>query len=678
MKQFRKRLAAGFLGMSLSCSAFGMPVLAANDAPTQNPSLYGFVAGSDQGTSDMIEKTGLQQLDYTDENGVTLSYWLYVPKNADGSVEEDLPLVVHMHGYSDGGKTRTVVNRHYGMGYQLLADRDNPVRKAILLMPQTPQATVNGTYLNDGNEQDRWVNLPGLTVNGNYWKRSNWDMQERERSQNLDAAYNLIKQVQNTYHTDLDRTYLSGESMGGCATWDLLLRDDEYLFAAAMPMCGIGDPTLAENASKTQIRMYHCKNDPTITSAAGRVMYEAMAPYGNVTYTEYDSTSHFCWNYAWSKTLDDDGNGVSNLEDAIDWMFNQSRKGTLDHTVDKAPLKQLMKKAEAASAADYDPKTLEKIARLAQEGETLLANVAATQEETARLCEKIAEWLSRKSSSLCFEQGVYPSQTWGDSHAWLAVDGNTSTFWDGNSNTLNPCVDIQLDHPVLLDSLTVTTRINASKYYKYEVYGSLDRKTWEKIGEKTSTAASTESGDTYTFDGDRLVSWIRLKGVESNVNNSFHIAEISATGSHAFLDLKERMETIDEILQEEEEKNVLPSSLKEQLETLSDSWQNVQLTVDTTDEQIEALIEQADSLIETVRSLPDMSLLKCALNKTHTLQLNEFAEGEDKTNLLTQAEAAQDLLDTVTAQQTVNAMTRDLGNRLLALRRLPDASRLPA
>ncbi len=73
-----------------------------------------------------------------------------------------------------------------------------------------------------------------------------------------------------------------------------------------------------------------------------------------------------------------------------------------------------------------------------------------------------------------------------------------------------------------------------------------------------------------------------------------------------------------------------------------------------------------------------MSLLKCALNKTHTLQLNEFAEGEDKTNLLTQAEAAQDLLDTVTAQQTVNAMTRDLGNRLLALRRLPDASRLPA
>ncbi|UNT92831.1 discoidin domain-containing protein [Allobaculum sp. Allo2] len=218
----------------------------------------------------------------------------------------------------------------------------------------------------------------------------------------------------------------------------------------------------------------------------------------------------------------------------------------------------------------------------------------------------------------------------GDSHAWLAVDGNTSTFWDGSSNTLNPCVDIQLDHPVLLDSLTVTTRINASKYYKYEVYGSLDRKTWEKIGEKTSTAASTESGDTYTFDGDRLVSWIRLKGVESNVNNSFHIAEISATGSHAFLDLKERMETIDAILQEEEEKNVLPSSLKEQLETLSDSWQNVQLTVDTTDEQIEALIEQADSLIETVRSLPDMSLLKCALNKTHTLQLNEFAEGKTK------------------------------------------------
>lgn len=52
--------------------------------------------------------------------------------------------------------------------------------------------------------------------------------------------------------------------------------------------------------------------------------------------------------------------------------------------------------------------------------------------------------------------------------------------------------------------------------------------------------------------------------------------------------------------------------------------------------------------------------------------------GKTKRIFLTQAEAAQDLLDTVTAQQTVNAMTRDLGNRLLALRRLPDASRLPA
>lgn len=77
-----------------------------------------------------------------------------------------------------------------------------------------------------------------------------------------------------------------------------------------------------------------------------------------LTYTEYDSTSHFCWNYAWSKTLDDDGNGVSNLEDAIDWMFNQSRKGTLDHTVDKAPLKQLMKKAEAASGSRLRSKNI--------------------------------------------------------------------------------------------------------------------------------------------------------------------------------------------------------------------------------------------------------------------------------------------------------------------------------
>ena len=674
MKRHFRTFAAGLLGMSLALSSPGVQVYAANDAPTQNPSLYGFTAGSDQGTTDMIEKTGLQQLDYTDENGVTLSYWLYVPKNADGSVDEDLPLVVHMHGYSDGGKTRTVVNRHYGLGYALLADRDNPDHKAIILMPQTPQTTVSGTYLKDGNEADRWVNLPALTVNGNYWKRSNWDMSDRARSDNLNAAYNLIKSVQSTYHTDADRTYLSGESMGGCATWDLLLRDDEHLFAAAMPMCGIGDPALAQNAADVPIHMYHCTNDPTITSTAGRVMYKALAKYGSTTYTEYDSGSHFVWNYAWSKTLDDDGNGKSNLEDAIEWMFNQSRNGTLDHSIDKAPLKEVVEKAKSVSEADYDPDTLARIESAAAAGQQLLDSTEAAADEVRSQTEEISVLLSRRSANLCFEQGVYPTQTWADSHAWLAVDGNTSTFWDGNSNTLSPELDIRLDHPVLLDSIHVTTRINASKYYKYEIYGSLDRENWEKIGEKTNTSASTDAGDVYTFDGSKLVSWIRIKGVESNVNNSFHLAEMEALGSHEFLDLEECMTELEGLLAGEN----LPESLAEQMNAILEDFDALKDSTSTTREEVLALMDTAVNLVETARTLPDLSLLKTALDKSKMLKMDAYADGEQKTQLSTEMQAAGALiLDPCNQSQAiVNQKAADLNSALLAMRLRPDGALL--
>ena len=63
---------------------------------------------------------------------------------------------------------------------------------------------------------------------------------------------------------------------------------------------------------------------------ATRLMYKEMRKYGNITFTEYADEEHPCWNSAYSPTLDDDGNGVSNLDDLINWMFNQSRNGTLD------------------------------------------------------------------------------------------------------------------------------------------------------------------------------------------------------------------------------------------------------------------------------------------------------------------------------------------------------------
>ena len=74
---------------------------------------------------------------------------------------------------------------------------------------------------------------------------------------------------------------------------------------------------------------------------------------GSVKYTEYADEEHPCWNSAYSPVLDDNENGVSNLDDLIDWMFNQSRKGTINGAIDKEPLIQILNEAKSAKEENY-------------------------------------------------------------------------------------------------------------------------------------------------------------------------------------------------------------------------------------------------------------------------------------------------------------------------------------
>lgn len=674
--KLKHRLLPAALALSMVAGIGASPVAAAESGLF--PWVFGFGSSSDgdRGASAMVRDTGLEHKTYTDKDGTTIPYWIYVPKNEDGSVPENLPVVVYLHGHTDGGNNDIVLQLHSAIAYKLLQERDDPDKQAIILMPQTPENWTADHM--DENSPDRWVNLPPVANSySNYWWRTNWDMASRDRSANLNAAYSLIKETRTDYNTDLDRTYLYGMSMGGTATWDLILRDNEDIFAAAVPVCGIGDASLAHNALDLPIRTFHGTIDDTIPVAATRQMYDVMREGGNITYVEYPTERHLSWNSAWSPKLDDDGDGKNNLDDLIEWMFNQSKHGPLDGKTEKDPLKQLVSLANAADASTYSAKTIEELSAAAAQAQALLDQENPSKEECDKAARKISHLLDEKTGNLALNKPTNASYNWGGERKEAAVDGSTSSYWDGGHVDTNPQFTLDLMNPVSLDSLKIVTYVSTTRSYKYDVFGSLDGKEWTKIAAKTDTAVSSAEGKTFELNGDNLVRYIRVDGKENSANGYFHIAEIEAYGSHEAEFVQDSLDEIDAILANDELVSRLPNALVEELNAEAAN----PLGVDTTNEEIAARRGELEDLIKRVNEADidvevNTSMLEFLNTTISQAVLEAFQPGEKLDTLKTELENGKAVLDHPTNQSLINQAVEKLHRAFLDVRYIPDEVRL--
>jgi hypothetical protein len=113
---------------------------------------------------------------------------------------------------------------------------------------------------------------------------------------------------------DADRVYISGVSRGGYGSWHFIsLRPD--LFAAAMPVCGAGDTTMAGNVIDVAIWAFHGENDHNVPVRGSRDMIEAIKKSGgNPKYTEFEGAGHDIWNF------------ITKTPGSFDWLFEQKRK----------------------------------------------------------------------------------------------------------------------------------------------------------------------------------------------------------------------------------------------------------------------------------------------------------------------------------------------------------------
>ena len=153
------------------------------------------------------------------DGSVRIPYRIYVPYNYDSSKE--YPVLTLLHGAGERGTNGT---HQLTQGFPYLFDNTSNVAfSSIVIAPHCPA-------------EYRWVEF--------YWGDANYNCDAVPESEPLKAVVKVLNNVKQNYSVDEVRFYVSGMSMGGFGTWDLLARHSD-MFAAAVPICGGGDPSRA-------------------------------------------------------------------------------------------------------------------------------------------------------------------------------------------------------------------------------------------------------------------------------------------------------------------------------------------------------------------------------------------------------------------------------------------------
>jgi len=218
--------------------------------------------------------------EFIGSNGDTLLYRLLKPLDHDP--EEKYPLVVCLHHGGLHGNDN--IKQLSSQPVPLLAGDDNRSKyPAFLFAPQSPEGASFG----------RMPYYPSIDS----------------------LVFEAIIELEREFEIDEKRRYVAGISGGGYGSWNLISAHPE-MFAAAIPICGGGDPKYGSDLTKVAIWAFHGKNDKSVPVQLSRDMINAIkAAGGNPRYTEYPDKGHGIWQE------------VKATPGLLEWLFSQ-RKDT--------------------------------------------------------------------------------------------------------------------------------------------------------------------------------------------------------------------------------------------------------------------------------------------------------------------------------------------------------------
>lgn len=208
---------------------------------------------------------------YQDGQGGELPYRLIVPESVDGP----MPVLLFLHGAGERGNENE---------RQLIWGKDLLLKAArefgcIVVAPQCPA--------------------------GEKWSIVDWSQDKitfsDEPSGPMRMAQAVIDELIEAHDVDTDRLYIMGLSMGGYGSWDAICRWPGR-FAAAAPVCGGGDPAMADRLINTPIWAFHGDADTVVSVELSRVMVQAVRDAGGEPkYTEYPGVGHGSWTPAFAE-----------------------------------------------------------------------------------------------------------------------------------------------------------------------------------------------------------------------------------------------------------------------------------------------------------------------------------------------------------------------------------------
>ena len=203
----------------------------------------------------------------------TLNYRILKP--LDYNPVKQYPVHLILHGAGERGDDNVAQLTHGGKLFLKKENREN--YNSWVIFPQC-------------SENDRWPSL----------KSDSWDKNFKNKMKNPNKSLALVMLLMDAFiekkQVDKKRIYVSGLSMGGMGTFELLYRRPN-MFAAATPICGNGSTKFVDlYANKIPLWVFHGSDDEVVNPRHSLKMVNAIIQSGgSPKMTLYENTAHGSW-----------------------------------------------------------------------------------------------------------------------------------------------------------------------------------------------------------------------------------------------------------------------------------------------------------------------------------------------------------------------------------------------
>lgn len=218
-----------------------------------------------------------------------------------------------------------------------------------------------------------------------------------------------------------------------------------------------------------------------------------------------------------------------------------------------------------------------------------------------------------------------------DGHSERINDGNTSTKWDGGrlSATGKPYEDpitpgwtiIDLDGLYDISQISLFFE-NSDIWYQYELYTSLDKEQWVKVGEKKNEEKPSESEDTYLLENTKA-RYVKLKTTNIKVGSDgkrmpYGVMELQVFGRKISIDKDALNAAVKEA--EKLEKEDYTVSTWEVFSIALQDAKGVLIKEDATQEDVDKAVEALNNAKEALERRASEQLLEALSEKVNAAE----------------------------------------------------------